>query len=128
METELSFQGKLKTPSDLQEDLKRTADEMLNKVMYVVSRLMQIRVIATVFIVGWLLMISHLLTRADKGKRPEDRDRYFALHRVWFGDSSVVQTLFNMWYYTILLLIVSPLVGWIAKVSQLYFASQVIIG
>lgn len=128
METELSIQGKLKTPKDIQDTLQRTIDDLLQKVLYIVSRLMQLRVIVTVLLVGWLLVISHLLVRADKEGREDDRNRYFSLHRVWFGDSSVVQTLFNMWYYTILLLLVSPLVGWLAKVTQLYFASQVIIG
>lgn len=38
----------------------------------------------------------------------ENYVRYYNLHRVWFGDQSIVWTIFKIWYFTIILWMLSP--------------------
>jgi hypothetical protein len=39
----------------------------------------------------------------------ENHVRYFNLHRVWFGEESIVMILFKLWYYAALLWMLSPI-------------------
>lgn len=93
------------------------------------SRLRWIRLIITIFLVGWLGFFTYLMMRSyqDQGffdsNQPStskaatsDTDssledtKYFYLHRIWFGDYSIVLILFQVWYMTIMLFLLGPLV------------------
>ena len=42
----------------------------------------------------------------------DDRNyiRYFNLHRIWFGEESIVMLLFKLWFYTAILWMASPFI------------------
>lgn len=91
------------------------------------SRLRWIRLAITIFMVGWLGFFTYLMLRSyqDQGlfeqtSKPQpatsDTDnsledtKYFYLHRIWFGDDSIVMILFQVWYMTIMLFLLGPLI------------------
>lgn len=85
------------------------------------------RIILTLFLLIWVIIISFLLIRenkkdvdggfggfgggdSDSGDSDDKRLRYFNLHRVWFGEESVILILFKMWYYAIIIWMISPMI------------------
>jgi hypothetical protein len=103
----------------------------------VLDNLFLSRSLLTVFIIGWLLFFTFKIYSSpsrtssaiarrfpdfpdsnvkgpekspEKGNDPTDIERLYYIHRVWFGDESIVFALFNIWYYTLFLMIMGPLV------------------
>lgn len=119
------MKGKLKTNKDVKQFVRDTTDEVVDTLFFVVKQVSQLRIIATLFLLGWLIAMTYLLMRpAKNAEDAASRDRYFALHRVWFGDTSIVGMIYSIWYFTILLLVVVNVSGLTAKLSRAYFASR----
>jgi hypothetical protein len=81
------------------------------------------RVGITFMIIGWTVLVSVMIlwNPADNVDKPFDvKDanyiKYFNLHRLWFGEESVLLLLMNIWKYTLLLLLLKPVFTEIYKV------------
>lgn len=89
------------------------------------------RVGITLILLIWVSFISYRLVRSntiEEDTIQEDTDKYFYLHRVWFGEESVLMIIFNMWYYSFILLILYPIIGWLSDVLKLYLAGGRLLG
>ena len=78
------------------------------------------RIVITFILIGWLITFTYLIMKKDEIK-PDDSEyqRWFMLHRTWFGDESIVMILWKVWYYTLLLLTLSPLIREIVSFMRL---------
>jgi len=81
-------------------------------------------------LLSWVIFISYKLTKQseEEEESEEGRDRYFYLHRVWFGEESILMILFNMWYYSVILLMLTPIISWLADILKLYLAGGRLLG
>jgi hypothetical protein len=115
-------------------------DYIHNSFMRAIKYIYYGRIGLTFFLVGWLLVMSYLilyqrfpyrqrgqtlygLQAQDAQKKPQDQDvnvsiqtmpisssRFYELHRVWFGDESILWILVKIWYLAILFMMVAPLI------------------
>lgn len=88
------------------------------------------RVSITLFILGWIGFIIYKLRprQEDTSEDAVGRARYFDMHRVFFGDQSVLMILFSMWYYSFILILVAPIIKWVTDVLKLYIAGGQFLG
>jgi len=88
------------------------------------------RVGISLIIIGWLTYVLYKLkpTEQDTPEGTASRARYYDMHRVFFGDQSVVMILFSMWYYSFILILLSPVLKWVADVLKLYLAGGRLLG
>lgn len=77
------------------------------------KRLFYARIAISIFMLGWLGYITYKLSRADKEDPDGNGTKYFYLHRVWFGETSIIATLFQMWWTTLLLFMLSPILRFV---------------
>lgn len=63
----------------------------------------------TFILVAWLITVSIWIMKKND-TNDKEHQRYFNLHRVWFGEESIILILWKMWYYTLLLISLSPLI------------------
>ena len=74
----------------------------------------------TLFLLVWIVCISILMVGQKKQgddyivRDDQDYARYFNLHRVWFGEESVLLMLFKLWYYSAILWLLSPVLRQLA--------------
>lgn len=84
------------------------------------SRVKLIRAILTFVLLAWLVVFTILSLQlkfsaadlASPNTIPEDSNaaKYFYIHRIWFGEESIVMMLFKVWYFTALMFLVGPLI------------------
>lgn len=83
------------------------------------NRIRIIRAIITLFLLAWLTVFTILTLRfkfsktdiqPSKEQEPQFSDenaiKYFYLHRIWFGENSIVLILFQVWYLTAILFLI----------------------
>ena len=46
-------------------------------------------------------------------------DRYYNLHRVWFGDTSIVMVVFNLWFWVVIFWLMGPILREIGMILKL---------
>ncbi len=95
------------------------------------------KIVLTIFILGWVLVISTLIVRKSPSKDSregysgeegilknvanDDQNyaRYYNLHRVWFGDQSTLWLLARIWFYTLIFWMMGPLLKHVAMFAKL---------
>jgi len=110
-------------------------DEIMNNITFVLRRLFYFKAVVTILIIIWLIFASIMIATPvnnnnnynynknnenawDKFKNfivVDDKNytRYFNLHRVWFGDQSIVELLIKTWYSAIALWIGRPVIRYL---------------
>lgn len=102
-------------PLDNTPDNSFNATEFIQKsresIENTVSSMAYGRFFITILLIGWLGTMTYLIMKKDEVKSDDpEYNRYYLLHRTWFGEESIVMILWKVWYYTLLLLTLSPLV------------------
>lgn len=105
--------------------------DVAQSIQSIFTRIQVIRAIITFVLIAWLVVFTILTLRiqfspedieqsSTPGSTPTDPEsmKYFNLHRIWFGDSSIVLILFQVWYLTALMLVFGKLVGPAIKYYQ----------
>lgn len=107
--------------------------DVAQSIQSIFTRIQVIRAIITFVLIAWLVVFTILTLRiqfspadieqsSTSGAAPTPTDpesmKYFNLHRIWFGDSSIVLILFQVWYLTALMLVFGKLVGPAIKYYQ----------
>jgi len=89
------------------------------------------KTLVTLFLIAWLLGISFLIIYTSPDKtRPLTDDliqtgdyynhvRFFNLHRVWFGEESIVIIIIKLWFYTAILWLLGPILRELAVLFKL---------
>ena len=78
----------------------------------VLSNIRTIKLSITLFLVGWLAYMTWKIISPPTSQQDiENKDRWYYVHRVWFGDESIVFMLFKIWYMVLVFLAISPMVG-----------------
>jgi hypothetical protein len=96
------------------QNIKEEYSEPWNYVQKNLKRIMTLRVIVTLAIITWAIVLSYHLMRKPTEQeqieeRGEHRAKYFYMHRVWFGEESLVMIIFKIWVWVIILMLLSPL-------------------
>lgn len=82
----------------------------------------------TIFLIGWLVLITVLILREKPNEQTDEQlyaqpyvqtyvpqqnsqahAKYFNLHRVWFGEQSIIMIIFKIWYYALIVWMMTPL-------------------
>jgi hypothetical protein len=58
--------------------------------------------------------LNNFLINDDK-----NYDRYYNLHRVWFGDTSIVMIVFNLWFWVVIFWLMGPILREIGMILKL---------
>lgn len=77
------------------------------------------RLALSIMLILWLAVMTFYIRYRNDPEDPEAHQRYFAIHRVWFGEQSIVMILWRMWYTVLVIGMVSPLVKEILFLLQL---------
>lgn len=79
----------------------------IEAVKKVLGLIMQFRILITVGILVWGVFISKKIV--DNSSEPRvDYVKYYNLHKIWFGEESLLVVLFKLWIYKLLLSLVIP--------------------
>lgn len=91
---------------------------IVNKLQDVRSSMQNIRIVMTIFLVSWLAVMSYMFMIKYAEKRSDNSDveahkkhrtdRLYYLHRVWFGDDSIVYMLVKVWYMAVIIMLLTP--------------------
>jgi len=99
---------------------------IFGSVKRIYKRIMMGRIGLTVFLIVWAIVMSVLIARKPDGEKniedsinykrktineayDRDYDRYYTLHRIWFGDESVLMILFKIWFWVTVAWMVGPI-------------------
>ena len=103
--------------------------DVAENIKSIFTRVRIIRAVITFVLLAWLVVFTILTLRLQfsekdieqnfttdsSGSVPTITDpeatKYFYLHRIWFGDSSIVLILFQVWYFTAIMFLLGPLVN-----------------
>ena len=92
------------------ESIRQSPVNLLNSLKKFLKYVMMGRTGLSIFLIVWLVVFSILFARPSESKEEDEtRQKYFYLHRVWFGEESIIMILFKMWYYTLILLMLNPI-------------------
>jgi predicted secreted protein len=101
------------------DDVTELKDEIEVTMKSSLGRLKIIRLVLTFAIITWLVVFTVMTSLEDESEDDEEtkktHDKYFAMHRIWFGDDSLIAILFGIWYKTMIIIILAPI---ITKVLQ----------
>jgi hypothetical protein len=95
---------------------KQSLDVMVtqskNTILQVLKNVRWIRLGITGFLLAWLGFFTYQILKPNiDEKRNENEARWFQLHRIWFGDESIVFILFRVWYLVLVFMAISPIIG-----------------
>jgi len=88
--------------------------DWINSILKINSVMKIARLVVTIVLLSWLISISICILkqkRVNTDASPQelpDHNRYFNLHRVWFGDEAPIFVLFRIWYYVFIFMVISP--------------------
>lgn len=103
------------------DELETSSVNMWRSFKEILRYIMAGRIGLTIFIIIWTVVISILIVRNNTDKTDESDNpsnpsnpnvnyiRYFNLHKVLFGDESVLLILFKLWYYVLFLWVAGPI-------------------
>jgi len=115
----MNTENALKAGRELRESVLRNAqtigmnaESVANTVDRVLTYSWWGRIVITVVMLAWMGALSYLIATPKKDSENGDvqRARYYNLHRIWFGDQSALMILVTLWYYTIILMILGPII------------------
>jgi hypothetical protein len=66
-------------------------------------------IIVSLFLFTWVLVFTFLLLKPGKDVDDRAHQKYFATHRLWFGEESIILIIWNIWYYALLLIVLGPI-------------------
>jgi len=66
------------------------------------------RIGITLLILAWTITLSIMI--ASRDLTPDDTERYFYLHRLWFGEESSLRILWDLWFYTLVFFSLQPVI------------------
>lgn len=105
---------------EIPKSLQKGGSSFINTLKYARTMMTVGRVMLTTLILGWLIFLTYYLMRPVQTEIEEERKQaYYNVHRAWFGDQSIVFSLFQIWYYTLLFALIAPIFG------ELFFALRV---
>lgn len=107
-------QEALDAPKTLFDNVKEVTRNLLGALFYA-------RILISVLLLGWVIYITYKLSQEEEGvEKEETRAKYFYMHRVWFGEESIALILFNLWYYSFIFLLITPVISWFSDILKLY--------
>lgn len=75
----------------------------------ILGLLMKFKILITLAILAWGIFISKKVIDNASDSRPSvDYLKYYNLHRIWFGEESLIVILFKMWISYLLLTVITP--------------------
>ena len=96
--------------------MKEMISDSKTTIMQVLKNVRIIKFGVTAFLLAWLAYFSYQILKPDDEN--VDKSNWFNLHRIWFGDESIVFILFKIWYMVIVFLAISPIIGEIINLLQ----------
>jgi MFS-type transporter involved in bile tolerance (Atg22 family) len=101
-------------------EMKNIVSKSKASLMSVVNNIRTIKIGITVFLIGWLGYLTYRILKPSVTNFDEqNKERWYEVHRVWFGDESIIFMLFKIWYMVLIFMALSPVLGEIIDLIRL---------